>query len=435
MSKRIAVVGMGYVGLVQAVGLSDFGNTVVGVDVDGSKIRKLISGVSPIYEHDVEEYLKRNLQTGRLTFTDDISAAIKSSEVVFLSLGTPSKGDGGVDLSQIEDVVKVIAKNLDGYKMIVTKSTVPVGTNKWIADSIREQAGHGDFDVVSNPEFVREGRAIQDFFHPDRVVVGTDSPRAREIIQDIYRPLYLIQTPMIWCNWETAELTKYACNGFLATKIAYINQMANLADAVGGDIHVIAKAMGMDGRINPKYLHPGPGFGGSCFPKDLRALVNMGNSHGAKQSIAKEVIEANKEQGSKIVEKLQAVMNGLANKTVGVLGGAFKSETDDVRESPALAIIEKLLSEGARVNAHDPKAIGNMKAIFGERIRYFSDVFDALKGSEACMILTEWNEYRNLDLDRAKRVMSGSILMDARNIMDPENAKRSGFTYRGVGRR
>jgi UDPglucose 6-dehydrogenase len=318
--------------------------------------------------------------------------------------------------------------------VIVTKSTVPVGTNAWIKELLRERTGNGNFSVVSNPEFLREGRAIQDFFHPDRVVIGYEEERARAYMEDVYRALYLIQTPMVWCNLETAELIKYASNAFLATKITFINQMAQLAEAVGGDVHAIAKTMGMDGRISSKFLHPGPGYGGSCFPKDTKAIAATGDEYAVDMSLIKEVIRSNEKQKEWVADKLARMLGGLEDKRVAVLGLAFKSETDDIRESPAITIVDRLLSGGASVHVHDPKAMQNFRLLFGERVSYFDNEFETLEGVDALIIATEWNEYRNLDLVRAKSAMRGDVLLDARNVLDHEAAQEAGFQYAGVGR-
>ncbi|MFW5826982.1 MAG: UDP-glucose dehydrogenase family protein [Alkalispirochaeta sp.] len=460
MAKQITVLGTGYVGLVSSVGLADFGNTVTGVDLRPDIVDTLNSGRSTIYEIGLEEYLQRDLESGRLTFTTDGDAAIKEADIVFFAVGTPPKADGHADLSQIEAAARQVAANLTGYKVVVTKSTVPVGTNRRIQSIIAEASGGTpgkEFSVVSNPEFLREGKAVQDFFHPDRVVVGCEDDRAREYIEDIYRALYLIQTPFVWCNLETAELIKYASNAFLATKITFINQMANLAEAAGADIHQIAKSMGMDGRISPKFLHPGPGYGGSCFPKDTKAVAATGDEHGVDMSVIKAVIEANNRQKVITAGKLVRLMGGSPQgKTVAVLGLAFKAETDDVRESPAIDIVQELLREGATVRAFDPEAMDNFKsAVVGEgpfggnlnsdlqekiaeaaasRLHYCKDEFDALDGADAVIIVTEWNAFRNLDLDRMAEAMTGRVIFDARNVLEPERAREKGFTYAGVGR-
>ena len=460
MAKKITVLGTGYVGLVSSVGLADFGNNVTGVDLRSDIVDTLNSGKSTIYEIGLEEYLQRDLESGRLGFTVDGDTAIAESDIVFFAVGTPPAADGHADLSQVEAAARQVARNLNDYKVVVTKSTVPVGTNRRIQTIIAETSGKtpGEhFSVVSNPEFLREGKAVQDFFHPDRVVIGYEDDRAREYMEDIYRALYLIQTPFVWCNLETAELIKYASNAFLATKITFINQMANLAEAAGADIHQIAKSMGMDGRISPKFLHPGPGYGGSCFPKDTKAVAATGDKLGVDMSVIKAVIAANSEQKVITAGKLVRLMGGSpTGKTVAVLGLAFKAETDDVRESPAIDIVQELLREGATVRTFDPEAMDNFKSAvvgdgpFGgnlnsdlqekiaaaaaERLHYCGDEFEALQGADAVIIVTEWNVFRNLDLDRAATVMSGRLIFDARNVLDPDQAREKGFTYAGVGR-
>lgn len=434
MSKKIAVIGTGYVGLIASVGFADFGNYVTGVDLDKTKVDKLNSGIPMIYEPSIEEYLRRNLSNGRLKFTVNINEAIKKSDVIFIAVGTPSKENGDVDLSQVENVIETISKNLNGYKVIVTKSTVPLGTNMWIKNYLKEKCNN-NFDVVSNPEFLREGRAIYDFFHPDRVVIGYESERAQNIIEDIYRTLYITETPFIWCNLETAELIKYASNSFLATKITFINQMANLAEKVGADINIIAKGMGLDGRIGKKFLHPGPGYGGSCFPKDTKAIVKIGNKHEVNMSLVKEVIKSNEMQKEKMVTKLEKLLGNLNEKKICILGAAFKNETDDVRESPAIKIIELLLEKGAIINIHDPKALDNLKKVFNNKVNYFTNQINAVVETDAIMIITEWNEYRNLDLEKIKETMKGNVILDTRNILNIKQVKNLGFIYEGVGRR
>ncbi len=434
MSKRITVVGTGYVGLVTAIGLADFGNTVLACDIDDGIVEKLSKGIPTIFEHDLEEYLKRNIESGRLMFSSQVDFSIKNADVVFVGVGTPDKPNGDVDLSQVEAVVDSVARNLNGYKIIAVKSTVPVGTNRWIEKRIKEKAGSTNFSVVSNPEFLREGRAMQDFFHPDRIVIGCEDERAKEILEDIYRPLYLIQTPFVWCNLETAELIKYASNAFLATKISFINQMANLAEALGADIHQVARTMGMDGRISPKFLHPGPGFGGSCFPKDTKAVAAMGRAHNVEMSLVEEVIRANDAQKKRVVEKLKTAMGGLKGKTAAVLGVAFKAETDDIRESPAITVVERLLEEGAAVRVHDPKALANFRRLFGDKIEYCGKIIETVKDADCFLIMTEWNSYRSIDLKTAHAEMKGNVIIDTRNVLDPESAKKNGFNYLGTGR-
>lgn len=457
MAKRITVLGTGYVGLVTSVGLADFGNTVTGVDLRSDIVDTLNSGTPTIYELGLQDYLSRNLEAGRLTFTTEAGPAIAQSDIVFLAVGTPPSEDGSADLSQIEQAAAQIAQHMDGFTVVVTKSTVPVGTNRRIA-TIIEQSRDGvvsgaDYAVVSNPEFLREGKAVQDFFHPDRIVLGCESDRARSYLEDVYRALYLIQTPFVWCNLETAELIKYASNAFLATKITFINQMANLAEVAGADIHVIAKSMGMDGRISPKFLHPGPGYGGSCFPKDTKAVATTGRSLGVHMSLIEEVIAANDAQKGLVAQKLLHLLgDDVAGKTVAVLGLAFKAETDDVRESPAFAVVGALAAAGVAVRAYDPQAAENFRQSaedpgpFGagidaatrksiaKHVSYHDHEFVALDGADAAVIVTEWNAFRNLDLERTKAAMRGSLLFDTRNVLDPVKARDAGFTYVGVGR-
>lgn len=432
--KNIAVIGTGYVGLVVAVGLADFGNRVTGVDIDDVKIAKLNEGKLPFHEPGLKDYLEANIESGRLSFTRDISSAIAKSSVVFLAVGTPPRRDGSANLEYLESSVDAIAEHARSYTLVVTKSTVPVGTNRALGKRIRARGAAAEIEIVSNPEFLREGRAIQDFFHPDRIVIGAESERAREILVDIYRALKLSEVPFLWCGIETAELIKYATNAFLATKITFINQMANLADKVGADIALIAKSMGMDGRIGEKFLHPGPGFGGSCFPKDIRALASTGDSFGVDMSLVKIVAAANEEQKARVVARLKVLLDARLNGlSIAVLGLAFKSNTDDVRESPALRVIADLLKEGILIRAHDPQAMDNFKILFPD-ISYCDSGIEAMKGADAVLILTEWNEYRSLDFSLMRKVMRGRVLLDTRNLLDPKRAREHGFIYRDNGR-
>jgi len=435
MAYKIAVMGMGYVGLVNAVGLADFGHHVIGADIDDKKISQLKAGNIPIYEPGLDGYLHRNVRTGRLKFTDNIEESINWGEVIFITVGTPSTDDGDVDLSQIEGIVTTIANNLNNYKVIVIKSTVPVGTTRKIKEFLIKRVEHSQFDVVMNPEFLREGKALYDFFHPDRVVVGIENDSSIEIMKEIYRPLYLIETPFVFCNYETAELIKYASNAFLATKISFINQVANLCEAVGADIHIVAKAMGMDGRIGSKFLHPGPGFGGSCLPKDTRALVKIGDKYAVNMSLIKEVIKINEQQRLVVVNKIKRLLHTLKDKTIAILGVAFKAETDDIRESSAITIIKQLLKEGATIKVTDPEALHNARRIFGNSVKYCENEYEAIKNADAMVILTEWNAYRDIDLTIAKKYMRGNVIVDARNVLNPKVAKNLGFIYEGMGRR
>ncbi len=434
MAAKICVIGTGYVGLIAAVGLSDFGNIVVGVDLDEKKINMLKQGKSPIYEPGVEDYLNRNLESGRLSFTTAIDQAVQDSQVIFIAVGTPEKENEEADLSYVQAVVNTIAKNLIDYKVIVTKSTVPVGTNRWIKELLEKETGGNNFDVVSNPEFLREGRATQDFFHPDRTVLGCESEKAKEIMFNVYRTLNVTSVPFVWCSLETAELIKYASNAFLATKITFINEIANLSEAVGADIHLVAKSMGMDGRISPKFLHPGPGYGGSCFPKDTKAIASFGRKFGVKMNLIESVIATNEIQKKRMVDKIKKLAGTLEGKTIAILGLAFKQQTDDIRESSAITIVNEIIKDGGTVQAHDPKAMDNFSKLFPD-IMYCHTAYDAVKNADAIMILTEWNEYRGLDLEKIKSNMNGNILLDTRNLLDPDVVKDAGFIYEGVGRK
>ena len=439
MAKKIAVMGTGYVGLVSAVGLADFGNYVTAVDVNPDIITKLSRGEPTIYEPGLHEYLKRNVASGRLQFTTKAGPVIEESDIVFIAVGTPPDESGNADLSQVEAVADTLAEHLTDYTVIVTKSTVPVGTNRRIGDRIaerlKESGRSAEFATVSNPEFLREGKAVQDFFHPDRIVIGVEDDRAREYMEDIYRALYIIETPFQFCTLETAELIKYASNAFLATKITFINQIARLCDAIGADVHVIAKAMGMDGRISPKFLHPGPGYGGSCFPKDTRALVSAAASFGVDMSLVQSVVDANESQKRWLVDRIDEMADGVSGKRVAVLGLAFKAETDDVRESPALTIVGQLLERSASVAAHDPQAMQTFAAALGDsRLELCDAEFDTMPDADMLLVLTEWNEYRNLDLQRARELMKGDLVIDARNVLEPAMVREAGLRYWGVGR-
>lgn len=433
---NIAVVGTGYVGLVVGAGLADFGLQVTCVDSQPDKIEALQRGETKIYEPGLRELVQKNLQAGRLSFSGDFAAAIKRSLVIFLTLPTDSTIDGRPDVSELFSVGEELAATMREYKVIVIKSTVPVGTARNLAAHIQEhEPEFVPFDIVSNPEFLREGSALETFLRPNRVVLGHASERALAIVRDIYRPLYLIETPFVITDNETAELIKYAANAFLATKISFINEFANLCDALGCDVHVVAKAMGLDPRIGSKFLHPGPGFGGSCFPKDSQALIRMAAHYGMDMKIVKAAIEVNETQTSRILEKLRQNLPSLQNQPIAVLGLTFKSNTDDIRQSPALRICKLLLAEGCVLRLHDP--VANHKAVSElgtQQASYHSCPYEASEGASALLVLTEWNDFRNLDLARIKSVLSGDLLVDARNIYDPDRARALGFRYVGVGR-
>ncbi len=439
---NIAVIGTGYVGLVTGVCFAEFGLHVTAVDTDEEHIARLAQGEVLIYEPQLGEMLRRNLQQGRIQFTTDTARAVRESLVIFIAVGTPSKEDGSADLRYVEEVARTVARNLNGYKVIVTKSTVPVGTGRRIQSIIHDENGSGPqgvFDVASNPEFLREGSAIEDFLRPNRIVIGADSPQAVAILQDLYRPLYLIEVPFVITTIETAELIKYASNSFLATKVTFMNEMANLCEALGADIHVVAKGMGLDQRIGSKFLHPGPGYGGSCFPKDTCALVNIAREHGCRARVVETVIEVNEQQRLRMVQKILSALGAssdpgsLEGITIGVLGLAFKPNTDDVRQAPSLVIIGELERLGARVQAYDPAAMEQARRILPE-VDYRADAYSAAEGADVLVLATEWNLFRNLDLEKIKELMRRPILVDLRNVYEPERARVLGFTYYGVGR-
>lgn len=434
--KRITIIGTGYVGLVSGAGLSDFGHQVVCADIDEDKIALLQSGTIPIYEPGLKELVARNEEKGRLTFTTDVGPAVKEADVVFIAVGTPPAENGMADLSAVKSVARLIGENLDGYKVICTKSTVPVGTGQMVQEIIEEnQTTNGEFDYCSNPEFLREGSAVGDFLRPDRVILGATSERAFAYLRDVYRPLYINETPIIHTTVETAEMIKYASNAFLALKISYINEIANLCEAVGADVHVVAKAMGIDGRISPKFLHPGPGFGGSCFPKDTRALVTQASKSGVEIRTIEAAIESNQAQKERMVMKLRSLLgDGLEGKTIALLGLAFKPETDDVRESPAVEMIKQLQQAGAQVRGYDPAAGDTIRQVFPS-LPVFPSWEAAVEQAHAAVIMTEWNEFRGMDLARLKTLLRQPVVLDCRNILNLEELKRLGFRYDNVGRK
>ncbi len=433
---HITVIGTGYVGLVTGTCFAEFGVDVICVDKDPSKIDELKQGKIPIYEPGLEELVRKNMDDGRLHFTTDLVPSVKQSLVLFIAVGTPPRGDGSADLSYVEEVARSIGENMDGYKVIVTKSTVPVGTGERIKKIISDHRPDGNFDVASNPEFLREGSAIEDFMRPDRVVVGAETDQAIAIIKDLYRPLYLLETPFVITNIATAELIKYASNAFLATKITFINEMANICEEIGGDVNVVAKAMGLDGRIGPKFLHAGPGYGGSCFPKDTRALTQIANDLGQPSKIVDAVVDVNEAQKKRAFEKvLEAVGGDLSGKTVGLLGLAFKPNTDDFREAPAEVVVRNILSAGGRVRAFDPAAMDQARESLGEEgITYCENAYDAVDGADCMVVITEWNQFRLLNLEKCRDLLKNPILVDLRNVYRPEAARELGFEYTSVGR-
>jgi UDPglucose 6-dehydrogenase len=435
----IAIVGTGYVGLVSGACFADFGHSVICVDASHERIETLRAGGVPFYEPGLAELVARNAAIGRLRFTTDLASAVRPAAVIFLAVGTPEGEDGRADLSQIEAAVLEICRYLTpGHRVLVTKSTVPAGTGAWLESLISLHAPAGaELDVVSNPEFLREGSAINDFMRPDRVVIGTNSPRAATVMRDIYRPLYLIETPILMTDVATAEMIKTASNAFLAVKISFINEIANLCDRAGADVHSVAKGLGLDKRIGPKFLHPGPGYGGSCFPKDTRALAALGAQLGAPQHIVESAIEVNERQRAATFARIQERLGALGGKTVAVLGLAFKPNTSDVREAPALYLCKALLDAGALVRATDPVAAADARHALGAdagRVTFVTDAYEAARGADALVIMTEWNEYRNLDLTLARQLMRGNLLADTRNVLDPRMVVAAGFDYLSTGR-
>ena len=433
---HIAVIGTGYVGLVSGAGMADFGMNVVCVDKDAEKINRLKAGEIPFYEPGLKELVQKNVAAGRLSFTTDLKEAVKQALVIFICVGTPPAPDGSADLSAVKEVALALAEIIDEYKVIVTKSTVPVGTNRWLKKLIDENKKHDvNVDVISNPEFLREGCAIEDFMRPDRVVIGGESEHAIAIIKDIYRPLYLAETPFVITDLETAEMIKYASNAFLATKISFINEMAVLCDRVGADVVTVAKAMGLDPRIGPRFLNPGPGFGGSCFPKDVRALAYLGKQNQVSMYIPEAVLKVNDRQRYITVEKVKLMCGDLKDKTIGVLGLSFKPNTSDVRESPALTIVEALVEAGAKVRVYDPVAMEEFRKAKPELpLHYAHDPYEAVEQAHCLVILTEWNEFRYLDLEKIKKLMAEPAIVDARNIYEPARMQKLGFQYEGMGR-
>lgn len=429
---NICMVGTGYVGLVTGACFADFGMNVVCVDKDEAKIGALQRGEIPIYEPGLEEVVARNERAGRLRFSTDLKAAIESSLAIFIAVGTPPRQDGSPDLTFVTQVAQAIARHMNGYKVVVTKSTVPTGTGKMIEKIIRESGAH-PFAVVSNPEFLREGSAIADFLRPDRVVIGAEDPRAIEVLKEIYSPLFLIDTPFLVTDVASAELIKYASNGFLAVKISFINEIARLCELMGADVHAVAKGMGLDRRIGAKFLHPGPGFGGSCFPKDTAAAADLARQNGYAFRIIEATIQVNEETKARMVQKIAAAAGPLSGKMAAVLGLSFKPETDDIRESPALAVVAGLLKAGARVRAFDPAAMENAKSAFPE-IQLAKDAYDCAVGADFLVLTTEWNEFRALDLSRLGSLLKTKTLIDLRNVYEPTEMRAAGWSYTGVGR-
>ncbi|CAK8721357.1 MAG: UDP-glucose dehydrogenase [Candidatus Electronema aureum] len=435
---KIAIIGTGYVGLVTGTCFAEFGHDVVCVDKIDEKIERLRQGKIPIYEPGLDVMVAKNVAEGRLQFTTKLEEAVPEAEAVFIAVGTPSsrRGDGYADLSYIYAAAKEIASCLRDYTVIIDKSTVPVGTARQVARIIREANPQADFDVASNPEFLREGAAIADFMRPDRVVIGVDSERSEQLLREIYKPLFLRETPIVSTSIETAELTKYAANAFLAVKISFINEIASVCEAVGADVAALAKGIGMDGRIGSKFLHPGPGYGGSCFPKDTLALMRLVQEYGESLRIVEAAVEVNSAQKARMVKKIRDAMGGSeAGKTIAVLGLTFKPETDDMRDAPAITILPALLEKGAKIYAHDPKGMDEARKYLPEGIEYAENAYAACEGADAVVLMTEWNQYRALDMDRIKKAMNEPVFIDLRNVYEPTVMKAAGFRYIGVGRK
>lgn len=436
---KISIIGTGYVGLVSGTCFAEFGMNVTCVDKDIKKINNLKKGIIPIYEPGLESLVKKNIDEKRLAFNTNLSEGIKGSEAIFIAVGTPSRrGDGHADLTYVYKVAEEISKYLDHYAVIVNKSTVPVGTGKRVHDIIRKNNRNIEFDVASNPEFLREGSAINDFMRPDRVVIGCDSSKAKKILSELYRPLYLLETPIIFTKRETAELIKYAANSFLATKITFINEISDLCEKVGANVNDVSTGIGLDGRIGKKFLHPGPGYGGSCFPKDTLALVKTAQDYKSKLGLVEHVVKSNNKRKINIYKKVKkACLNKLKGKKITILGLTFKPNTDDMRDSPSLDLIPSLIKEGAKLKLFDPEGMSEAKELFkknNKEISWCNDSYSAMKGSDALVILTEWNQFRALDLAKVKSYLKEPIIIDFRNIYEPKEMLKHGFNYFSLGR-
>ncbi|MDY0882394.1 UDP-glucose dehydrogenase family protein [Dongia soli] len=433
---KITVIGTGYVGLVTGACFSEFGFDITCVDTDPRKIEALQAGRIPIFEPGLEALVQRSALEGRLRFTTEAGPAIENSDVIFITVGTPSRrGDGHADVSFVVAAAETIADHLNGYKIVVTKSTVPVGTTRRIAEVIRKRRPDAQFDVASNPEFLREGSAVEDFMRPDRVIVGVESERAREVLRQLYRPLHLIETPILFADLETAEVIKYTSNAFLAMKITFINQVADLCEKVGADVHNVAKGIGLDRRIGPKFLHPGPGYGGSCFPKDTLALVQTARDHDAPIEIIETVVRLNDQRKIAMVDRIAAALDGnVQGKRIAVLGLTFKPNTDDMRESPSLVILPRLQEMGAKLRCFDPVGMTEARDLMPD-LTYSSDPYEAMQDADAVVFLTEWNSFRALDLERMKQILRRPVVVDLRNIYRPADMRERGFAYHSIGRK
>ena len=429
---KLAIIGTGYVGLVTGTCFADLGNEVICTDNNEKKIEALNKGEMPIYEPGLEELVKKNMQNNRLRFTSEVGEAVRNSDIIFICVGTPPRDDGSADLTGIERVSKVIAENMNSYKLIVEKSTVPVETGNWVKSTVDtfNKKGH-EFDVASNPEFLREGSAIEDFANPDRIVIGVESKRAEDLLRELYEPF---DTEIVVTNIKGAEIIKHASNSFLATKISFINALSNICEKVGADVNEVAEGIGLDSRINKHFLKAGIGFGGSCFPKDLKAFIRISEKLGYPFGLLREVEKINEMQKDLAVKKASEILWNLPDKVIGVWGLAFKPNTDDIRSAPALDIIKKLLAEGARIKAFDPVAMDNARAELGEKITYCRDAYEAAQDADCVMLMTELNEFKEVDWHRIKDIMKQPVVIDGRNIYDPAKMRDMGFKYTGIGR-
>ncbi len=433
---NVVLIGAGYVGLVSGTCFSEFGANVTCIDVNEDRINSLRKGEIPIYEPGLEALVKQNVDAGRLSFSTDLPAAVADADLIFIAVGTPARrGDGHADLRYVFEAARMLAPHLRGYTVVVDKSTVPVGTARQVHRIISEENPNADVDVASNPEFLREGAAIRDFMHPDRVVLGVESERAESLLRELYRPLNLIKTSILVTNLESAELIKYASNAFLATKISFINEISGLCEATGADVHAVSMGMGLDGRIGRKFLHPGPGYGGSCFPKDTLALVRTAQEHNVPCRLVESVVEVNAAQRARMIKKIRHALGGSeTGKHLAVLGLTFKPDTDDMRDAPALAILPPLMEKGAKISAHDPKGMEEAKDLLPDGIKYCQDIYETLEQADGVVLMTEWNAYRGLDLGKVLGLMRGNVFVDLRNVYEPEAMAQAGFDYTCVGR-
>jgi UDPglucose 6-dehydrogenase len=431
---NISVIGTGYVGLVTGACFAEFGLTVTCMDKDEHRIAKLEKGKIPLHEPGLQELVEKEIGNGRLRFTTKLQETVESALVIFIAVGTPQRNDGSADLTFVEEVGRSIGRALDGYKVIVTKSTVPVGTGHRLQQLISQESRDGaSFDIVSNPEFLREGSAVEDFMRPDRVVIGASTPQAMAVMRDLYRPLYLVETPFVFTDVPTAEMIKYASNTFLATKVSFINEIANLCEYVGADVQVVGKAMGLDQRIGQKFLAPGPGYGGSCFPKDTAALIETGRAVNCPMEIAEATARVNVKQRARMAQKVREAVGNMQGKRIAVLGLSFKPNTNDVRDTPALAILSEFEQEGAIIHAYDPAAMEDFHHVM-PKVQLFGNAYDAATGADGIVLMTEWNEFRNLDFQRLRAVMASPIFVDLRNVYEPARMAQAGFTYVSIGR-